>query len=283
FKPFDWEEGKSVATTDINSGGTLQEFFLRKRRYRVRWAGKHIIRTLSQFLRRQSTFEDAPVLDHAQFPGLKAFPENWETIRDEVQEILKHRDAIPLFHEISKEQQRISLGTKWRTFILFGFGEKLEKNCAQAPVTASLLEKVPNLQTAWFSILGPNHHIPAHRGVTTGILRAHLGVIVPKQAEKCRLRVLDEMVVWREGEMFVFDDTYEHEVWNDTDDERVVLILDFDRPMGVLGRAFNKLFVNGLKYTAYFREPRAKMQGYEDHFEQVVRRAEETAEKMSYN
>jgi len=271
-----------AGTAISQSEKSFWQFVRQKRRYRTRWAGKTTIRTLSDFLRKQSSFVDAPVMTAAQFPALDVFPENWQAIKAEVKEILKHRDAIPLFHEISADQKRISLGDKWRTFILFGFGYKLAKNCAQAPVTTGLLEKIPNLQTAWFSILGPNHHIPAHRGVTTGILRAHLGLIIPKKAEKCRLRVVDEMVVWREGELFVFDDTYEHEVWNDTDDERVVLILDFDRPMRFWGRALNALFVNVLKYTAYFQEPRKKMEGYEDRFEAVVRRAEENTEKLSF-
>jgi aspartyl/asparaginyl beta-hydroxylase (cupin superfamily) len=261
---------------------TFPEWLRRKKRGKIRKAGKLTIRRLSSFLRSQSTFEDAPVMDPAKFPGLTAFTENWETIQTELNEVLKHRDAIPLFHEISKDQVRISLGDKWRTFILFGFGEKLQKNCSQAPVTTSLLEKVPNLQTAWFSILGPDHHIPAHRGVTTGILRAHLGLNIPKDAEKCRLRVDDQVVVWQPGEMFVFDDTYEHEVWNETNEERVVLIFDFDRPMRYWGRVVNKMFIKGLKFTAYYQEPRKNMQGFEDHYENVVRRAEDNVEKMSH-
>jgi beta-hydroxylase len=84
---------------------------------------------------------------------------------------------------------------------------------------------VQDLQTAWFSILSPGYHIPAHRGVSKGIVRAHLGLLIPKEAEKCRMRVGDTINVWRPGEIFVFDDTYEHEVWNDTDEERVILSL----------------------------------------------------------
>jgi beta-hydroxylase len=176
---------------------------------------------------------------------------------------------------------RIAKGTNWRTFILYGFGTKLEKNCRQAPVTVSLLEKVPNLQTAWFSILGPGYHIPAHRGVSKGILRAHLGLIIPKDAEKCHMRVGDTDNVWRPGELFVFDDTYEHEVWNDTDEERVILLFDFDRPMKFWGRLLNKTFVTGLKFTAYYQEPKKNMADFEDRFEAATRRANENLEKLS--
>jgi hypothetical protein len=73
------------------------------------------------------------------FPFLRAFEDNWQDIEAEVREVLKHREAVPLFHEVSPEQAAISKGQNWRTFILYGFGERLEKNCARAPVTARLL------------------------------------------------------------------------------------------------------------------------------------------------
>jgi len=222
-----------------------------------------------------------PIHDVKDFPALKPFVANWQGIRDEVNAILKHREAIPVFQEVSPDQMRIAKGGNWRTFILFGFGEKLAKNCSQAPLTTRLLESVPNLQTAWFSILGPGYHIPAHRGVTKGILRAHLGLIIPREPEKCRIRVADQIKVWREGEIFVFDDTYEHEVWNDTEDERVILLFDFDRPMRFWGRLLNATFVRLLKLTAYYQEPKKNMQSMEERFEAATRRADQTIEKLS--
>jgi aspartyl/asparaginyl beta-hydroxylase (cupin superfamily) len=260
---------------------TLQQRFKKARRKRVKNFGKRLIRRLANFLGRQSLVGDAPVLDAKQFAFLKTFTDDWPAIKAEVAEILKHREAIPLFQDVSVDQMKISKGNNWRTFILFGFGEKLEKNCRQAPVTTRLLEAVPNLQTAWFSILGPGYHIPAHRGVSKGILRAHLGLIIPKEAEKCRMRVGDTINVWRPGEIFVFDDTYEHEVWNDTKEERVILLFDFDRPMRFWGRLVNRSFVRLLKFTAYFQEPKKKMATFEDRFEAATRRANENLEKLS--
>jgi len=81
---------------------------------------------------------------------------------------------------------------------LFGFGERLEKNASLAPKTAEILEKVPNLQTAMFSILAPGYHIPAHKGVTKGILRSHIGLIIPKDREKCRIRVDETITAFNE-------------------------------------------------------------------------------------
>ena len=267
-----------MADTSHVSLGTR---FRQARRKRVKRYGKRFIRGIAEFLGRQSLVGNAPVLDMQHFPLLKTFPENWQAIRAEIVEILKHREAVPLFQEVSPDQMRISKGANWRTFILFGFGAKLAKNCGRAPLTTKLLEQVPNLQTAWFSILSPGYHIPAHRGVSKGILRAHLGLIIPRQPEKCRMRVGETINVWRPGEIFVFDDTYEHEVWNDTEDERVILLFDFDRPMRFWGRLVNKTFVGLMKLTAYYQEPKKNMRNFEDRFEAAARRANENYEKLS--
>ncbi|MCZ6764976.1 MAG: aspartyl/asparaginyl beta-hydroxylase domain-containing protein [Alphaproteobacteria bacterium] len=251
-----------------------------RRRKAVRRFGMRRIRQLAEFQGRQSKIGDRPILDRTYFDFLGPFEEGWVDIRRELDEILRHRDAIPLFQEVSPAQKKISKGENWRTFILYGFGTPHEKNCARMPVTTSLLQSVPNLQTAWFSILSPRYHIPPHRGVTKGIVRCHMGMKIPSERELCRMRVGDEMCVWKEGELFVFDDTYEHEVWNDTDDERVVLIFDFDRPMRFWGRLLNKAFVAALKQTAYYREPKRNMATFDARFEAAVDRANTMIEEM---
>ncbi len=220
-----------------------QSFFdgLRQTRRRlVKQFGKRVTRSMSEFLGRQSLVPDMPVLDPAQFDFTGKLEANWQTVRDEAASILQHRDSIPSFDEVSPDQKRISKGGSWRTFFLFGFGERLEKNCAKAPATAALLEQIPGLQTAWFSILAPGYHIPAHRGVTKGILTCHLGLIIPKEREQCRLRVEDETLSWQQGKTLMFCDGYDHEVWNDTDEERTVLLIQFDRPMRLGGRLASK-------------------------------------------
>ena len=265
---------------DYSSLGWYQRFKINRRKHVKIW-GRSLIRSLANFLGRQSLVGDTPVLASSHFPFLASFTDNWQSICAEAMEILKHRDDIPAFHEISPDQKKISKGTNWRTFILFGFGNKLEKNCKEAPSTTRLLEAVPNLQTAWFSILSPGYHIPAHRGVSKGIVRAHLGLIIPKQAGKCRMRVGDTVNVWRPGEIFVFDDTYEHEVWNDTEEERVILLFDFDRPMRFWGRLVNNTFLRLMKLTAFYQEPKKNLKNYEDRFEAATRRANENLEKLS--
>lgn len=266
-------------TTEAQNTGVLQRF-KRYRRKRVKRFGKNLIRGLAAFLGRQSKVGDTPLYDMANFPFLEPFEEHWEEIRAELDEILKHREAVPAFQQISPDQMKISKGDKWRTFILYGFGTKSVRNCKRAPRTTELLERVPNLQTAWFSILAPGYQIPAHRGVTKGILRCHLGLIIPRDSDNCWIRIAEERVSWRQGKAFVFDDTYEHEVFNNTEDERVILLFDFDRPMRFWGRLINRVFVTLLKFSAYYQEPKKNIKDFEERFEAATRRADANLEKM---
>lgn len=260
---------------------TLGQRIRKERRRVVKQFGKKLIRGLANFLGKQSLVGDMPIHDNIDFAYLAPIVAHAKEIEAEVRQILKYREAIPVFQDVSPDQMRIAKGTNWRTFILYGFGSRLEKNCAQAPLTARLLSEIPNIQTAWFSILGPNYHIPAHRGVTKGILRSHLGLIIPKDAKNCYMRVDDKIKVWQKGEIFVFDDTYEHEVFNNTDDERVILLFDFDRPMSFWGRTVNKTFLSLMKLTAYYQEPKKNLATFEDRFEAATRRNNENYEKLS--
>ena len=260
---------------------TLSQRYRAWRRHAVYTTGEKLTRVLERFFSRQSLVEDKPFLRNENFPFLQMFSDNWETIRDEVQGILKNREEIPAFQEVSPDQMKIATGKNWRTFFLYGFGEKLQKNCAQAPFTTSLLEKVPNIEISWFSILSPGYHIPPHQGVSKGILRAHLGLIIPKDAESCRIRVDNEFRVWKPGQIFVLDDTYEHEVWNNTQDERVILIFDFDRPMKWKGRALLHFLIRIMKLTAFYQEPKKNLASFEDRFEAVTRRNNENMEKLA--
>jgi ornithine lipid ester-linked acyl 2-hydroxylase len=270
-----------MTDTTPDTSNTFGTRLKRERRRLVKQSGKKLIRALADFLGRQSLVGNEPIVDNRHFPFLKSIEQNWHDVEREVREILKFKDDIPVFQDVSPDQMRIARGTNWRTFILYGFGTKLDKNCRQAPITASLLAKVPNIQSAWFSILGPNYHIPPHRGVTKGILRAHLGLIIPRDSKNCYMRVDDNIKVWEQGKIFVFDDTYVHEVYNNTDDDRVILLLDFDRPMTFIGRFINSAFLNLMKLTAYYQEPKRNLANFEERFEAATRRNNENFEKLS--
>ncbi len=233
--------------------GRLARFRQFRRRHVKKW-GKRLVRGASDFLASQSLIKDVPVFDNALFPFLDVLEDNWRLIREELENVLQDRDKIPAFQEISPDQKRIAFGDRWKTFIFYGFGYRADDNCARCPHTVRILESIPNLKTAWFSILSPGYHVPAHRGVTKGIIRVHLGLIVPKDRDNCYMRVGDQICHWDEGKYFVFDDTYDHEVFNNTDEDRVVLLLDFDRPMKWPGRLFNWIFLSGIRHTAYVQD-----------------------------
>ena len=257
------------------------EHLKNRRRAFVKKTGKKLVRKIAAFQSKQSKVPDTPKISNEHFDFLNAFTDNWEVIQAEAQEVLKFRDAIPTFHEVSPDQYRLSTENNWKTFVIFGFGQRLEKNATLAPKTADILENVPNLQTAMFSILAPGYHIPAHKGITKGILRSHNGLIIPKDREKCRIRVDETITAWKEGEIFVFDDTYEHEVWNETDEERVILLFDFDRPMKFWGRFMNKSFLQIMKLTAFYQDPKKNLQTAEERLEAAIRQADANMEAMS--
>ncbi len=246
----------------------------RKRRRFVKKLGKRVIRRLADFLGRQSLVGDLPVFRTQDFDWAVRLEENWDVIRLELDRVLTHHADLPSFHEISPDQAKISKGDNWKTFILFGFGYKSELNCRQCPETTRVLETIPHLRTAFFSILAPGYHIPRHKGVTKGVIRGHLALIVPKDRDNCWIRIDDQRVSWRQGDCLVFDDTFDHEVRNDTDERRVVLLLDVDRPMRFWGRLINKIFLTGIRWTAYVQDAKKNLQSNEQKLAAAVARAD---------
>jgi beta-hydroxylase len=226
-----------------------------RRRRIVHRAGKRFLRAIGDFQARHSLVSTAPVLPGDQFPWVAKLESAWREIRVELDRLLERPEDIPAFHQISPDQARISRGDNWKTFALYVLTERIEENCALCPVTARALSELPGLQNAWFSILAPRYHIPPHRGPTRALIRAHLGLRVPQAAEQCWIRVDQERCHWTEGKCLVFDDTYEHEVLNDTDEQRVVLFLDFDRPMDRVGTLLNRAVLKLIRSSHYFKDP----------------------------
>ena len=124
-----------------------------------------------------------PVDVFAWIPGLEA---NWQAIRAELDQVLAYRDALPNFQDISVDQASITDDDGWKTYFFFGYGFRSDANCARCPQTAALLDGIPGLTTAFFSILAPHKHIGEHRGPWRGVLRYHLALRVPEPADAGR-------------------------------------------------------------------------------------------------
>ncbi|MGH3380969.1 MAG: aspartyl/asparaginyl beta-hydroxylase domain-containing protein [Actinoallomurus sp.] len=169
----------------------------------------------------------------------KAFPE----IRSEFLAASERVAVMPTFHELDPVQRYISATTPydWRMFYLYAMGEVAEENAALCPRTIAVLKKIPNLFQASFSILDPGKSIPEHEGPYYGYLRYHLGVEVPTDNPP-RIRIRDHVHTWKDGESILFDDSWNHEVINNSAERRVVLIVDVLRPMPRKQHLANRFF-----------------------------------------
>ncbi len=207
---------------------------------------------MRQFPRPAFDWRHLPIYRMNPFSELLTLENNFAVIRQELENILPNRETIPRYHEIDPLQVQISGSddskAACKVFLLYAMREKPEANRQKCPRTSELLDRIPNLFQASFSVLEGGKSVPAHRGPYRGYLRYHLALIVPQQNPP-RMRVKDQWVSWREGEGFVFDDTWDHEVVNQSKDVRVVLMVDVLRPLGQIGDFVNRAIFHGLKYT----------------------------------
>ena len=232
--------------------------------YLLKRVGKPIVRKLDEFMASQSTVGDPVIFDNADFGWVEGLEANWEKVRGELEAVLARRDELPSVDEIQPDQYKISNAEKqWRAYFFSGFGYVSERNRAECPETARLLDRVPGLTTAFFSVLAPGTQVPPHVGITKGLIRCHLALKTPKDREHCRMTIGGEEFFWREGHAVVFDDTRKHHVLNDTDEERVVLLFDFVRPMSWPGRAAWAVVDGLIRNSPFVRDARRNQRDWE--------------------
>lgn len=173
------------------------------------------------------------------FPWLRDLEAGTDVIRDELQAVLASRmdDFAPYIafppNVPVNQWEELNHSERWSSLFLWKDGLRQDAVCDSCPRTAALLESLPMADqegfapVAMFSALQPHTRIPAHTGSTNVRLITHLPLILPGPA---RFRVGNDMREWRMGEAWVFDDTIEHEAWNDADETRVILIFDIWNP-----------------------------------------------------
>ena len=177
--------------------------------------------------------------DRRHFPWLEQLEAATETIREELLVVLRddleQMEPYIQYPPGAPVNQWVELNhsPRWNSYFLWKDGVKDEGHCARCPKTSALLGALPLLRqpgfgpTAMFSVLAPRTHIPPHSGSTNTRCLVHLPLILPGPS---RFRVGNEIREWKMGEAWVFDDTIEHEAWNDADQTRVILILDIWNP-----------------------------------------------------
>ena len=176
--------------------------------------------------------------DRSEFPWLDEVEGATDEVRNEFLEILRADKGFTPYvmypPDVPHNQwAELNHSPRWSAFHLYKLGKVAEENAARAPRTMKLLERVPQpdqpgrTPAALFSLLKPGTRIPPHTGVTNVRLVTHLALIIP---EDCGFRVGNETRQWVPGKAWVFDDTIEHEAWNNSGQLRVVLIFDVWHP-----------------------------------------------------
>jgi ornithine lipid ester-linked acyl 2-hydroxylase len=216
--------------------------------------GHRALNAYNRAVARWSVHGSRALFEPRDFPWVAAVEAEWRAVRAELDAVLARPEQIPQFADVSPDQVHLTPPGKWKTFFFMAYGVRVEENCRRCPATMRALARIPGVQTAFFSILEARTHIQPHKGPYGGVLRYHLALEVPEPRSACRIRVDDQVASWEEGRSLVFDDTYEHEAWNDTDGRRVILFVDFERPLPRALAALNRLFIRIIAASPFVQD-----------------------------
>jgi aspartate beta-hydroxylase/beta-hydroxylase len=201
--------------------------------------------------RKRPTFFDIA----ATCPKLDDITRNYPIIRAELEQMLRKQPRLQRYQDVDPGEAKITYlnpEKNWNVLMLDILGYKPAVNRALCPQTAALVDQVPNLIQAFFSILDPGKSVPAHEGPYLGYLRYHLGLLVPKDNPP-KIVVNGQDYMWQEGQAVLFDDSYRHEVINHSKEPRAVLILDVLRPLPFVPALVNRFVTNVVGRYTYGR------------------------------
>ena len=204
--------------------------------------------------------------DNAAFPWAAEMEREWRTIRGELDRLLLRKDELPTVQDLTVDATAITRDAGWKIFVLVAYGIRSAPNVALCPETWRIVRKIPGLKTAMFSIFEPGKRLPPHRGPYNGVLRLHLGLLVPEPRACQGIRIGSEVRRWQEGRVLIFDDAYEHEAWNETGDARVVLFVDIAKPLRFPANLLNGVLLRLAPFTPYLREGNQNLRRWEGRF-----------------
>lgn len=163
----------------------------------------------------------------SDFPAIRELEQHWTIIRDEV---LGSVTADELSHIKNINPPYLSHPDAWKNIYFYNFGWKNHVNCARFPRTHELLKMIPGFIFGGITVLNPHSRVLPHNGETNTTIRCHLGLKIPAGLPTCGVRVGTEEQEWREGGVMMFSDAHYHTTWNESDQQRFVLVFDVLRP-----------------------------------------------------
>lgn len=192
-----------------------------------KFLGNSLIRVVEFFISISTV--NKSVFNEEEFPELKKIKLHWLDIKKEYI-TFSSTNKLDYMSDIFEEQIPIAPDDTWENVMLKIYNQDVLKYKQYFPLTTSLINSIPEITTAFFSTLKSEKKISEHRGPFKGLLRYHLGVIVP-ECNSCFLNLNGKKHYWKEGEVLIFDDTFIHSAENNSQEERVVLFIDFYRPL----------------------------------------------------
>jgi beta-hydroxylase len=172
--------------------------------------------------------KNSAYVDVNNYPELKILQDNWQMIRDEAIN-LNNAAHIKISTDLDDLGFNSFFRTGWKRFYLKWYGSNLNSAEQLCPKTLALLNQLPAVKGAMFTMLPPGARLGKHRDPYAGSLRYHLGLVTPN-SDDCYISVDGEKYSWRDGEAVMFDETYIHHAENKTDQNRIILFLDIKRP-----------------------------------------------------
>lgn len=200
-----------------------------------------VLAPVNAFMVLCSRVPTTPYLPSREMPELQVLDDNWEIIRDEALKMAELR-------RIKAAEKHDDIGFNsffkygWKRFYLKWYDARHPSAEELCPRTVAILKSLPKVKAAMFAELPPGGKLNKHRDPFAGSLRYHLGLTTPND-DRCHIIVDGEPYSWRDGESVVFDETYVHEAYNQSEANRIILFCDIERPLKWRwAEAFNRWF-----------------------------------------
>jgi beta-hydroxylase len=210
-----------------------------------------------------------PYQDVNAFPELERLRSNWTTIRDEALALYTagHLRAAEKYNDIAFNT---FFRRGWKRFHLKWYGDPLPSARMLCPQTVDLLNAVPSINAALFALLPAGAKLGEHRDPFAGSLRFHLGLVTPN-SDKCCIVVDGTQHAWRDGESVIFDETFIHSAFNNTESDRIILFCDVTRPLrGRAIRAINQFMIDHVVKATATRNEANEPLGIVNHVSKYV-------------